>query len=252
MKKIQDKQKVDSAFKMVTSAFLPGSERLHTYRKNVLCLTDSKGHPTPNNSNPLEIIVDASAGFIPLWGKGVTLNWRFSTDFGSHFANPNAAKSEFKKLMGSAILLWKNACPVKFSENNDAWDFEINMVPDNCNTTGCVLASAFFPTQGRDKLQVFPKMFAQSRKEQIETLAHELGHVFGLRHFFAQITEKKWRSEIFGNHVPFSIMNYGANSVLTSNDIKDLKLLYELVWAGKLTEINGTPIVTFKSYHMSI
>lgn len=66
------------------------------------------------------------------------------------------------------------------------------------------------------------EMFDQVRQEQIETLVHEIGHVFGLRHFFANISEDQWPSQIFGMHCAFSIMNYGHQSVLTPKDKSDL------------------------------
>ena len=47
--------------------------------------------------------------------------------------------------------------------------------------------------------------------EQVETLVHEIGHVFGLRHIFALISETEWPAEIFGKQVKFSIMNYGGD-----------------------------------------
>jgi predicted Zn-dependent protease len=92
-------------------------------------------------------------------------------------------------------------------------------------------------------------MFTQSRKEQIDTLTHEIGHVFGLRHFFAPEMETAWPSEIFGEHKPFSIMNYGANSELSNEDRRDLRKLYEGAWSGELEEINGTPIKLVRPFH---
>ncbi len=92
-------------------------------------------------------------------------------------------------------------------------------------------------------------MFYLSRQEQIITLTHEAGHILGLRHFFAQISEKAWPSEIFGHHNPFSIMNYGEKSQLTREDVDDLKKLYELAWDGQLPHINGTPVVLVTPYH---
>jgi hypothetical protein len=92
-------------------------------------------------------------------------------------------------------------------------------------------------------------MFQQIKKEQVDTLAHEIGHVFGLRHFFAPETETRWPSVIFGAHNPFSIMNYGNNSELTEADRSDLKLLYEGAWSGQLKEINGTPVKLVRPYH---
>ncbi|WP_210202640.1 reprolysin-like metallopeptidase [Sinorhizobium sp. BJ1] len=85
-------------------------------------------------------------------------------------------------------------------------------------------------------------MFEQVREEQVETVAHELGHVFGLRHFFAKVSEAGYASEIFGAHDKRSIMNYGADSMLTKTDIDDLIRLYQLAWSGALTKINGAPI----------
>lgn len=246
-----EKPKIENSdFELKTLSFLPLKEYRHVYNKHVICVSDSKGYAQPDNKDLAKIKVDSSNGFIPLWDKNVSLNWRFSKSFGSYFNNPEAAKSGVRKLLGEAIVAWQDACPIKFHENNDVWDFEIDMHTEDCDNTGCVLASAFFPNQGQNIFYIYPTMFKESYQEQVETFEHEIGHIFGLRHFFANITETKWKSELFGTDSPFSIMNYGDKSRLTSNDINDLKRLYELVWSGKLTEINGTKIKTFASYHM--
>ena len=226
-------------------------EHAHVFReKGYRCDTDTRGFANAGNRSPLRLVVDASEGFIPLWAKGVTLRWKFRDQSVSHFASPDEAKGAIRDLLGAALLLWGNASPIKFSERNDAWDFEIVVEPKNdCDVAGCVLASAFFPDQGRHQLYIYPMTFTEPKQEQIETLAHELGHVFGLRHFFAQIEETQWRSEIFGKHRPFSIMNYGAKSVMTRQDRSDLKTLYTKAWSGDLTNINGTPIKFVKPYH---
>jgi hypothetical protein len=168
----------------------------------------------------------------------------------SFFADPEAAKVATEELLGEALLAWGDAVPVKFAKRADAWDFEVVMrEADRCNINGCVLASAFFPDAGRHELVLYPKMFTQSRKEQVDTLIHEIGHVFGLRHFFANISETAWPSQIFGTHNPFSIMNYGNQSELTDADKSDLRRLYQTAWSGELTEINGTPIKFVKPFH---
>ena len=144
------------------------------------------------------------------------------------------------------------AAPVKFKEAEDAWDFEIAIRSDDqCSVSGCTLARAFFPDGGRHDLAIFPKMFDQSRKEQVDTLIHETGHIFGLRHFFAEVHESKWPSEVFGTHKPFSIMNYGAMSELTDADKQDLTFLYQSAWSGDLTNVNGTPLRLMTPYHAS-
>jgi hypothetical protein len=238
-------------FVLKTSSFLPAEEYRHVYNGHVICVTDSKGYAQPDNVDIAKLRVDATDGFIPLWGKGVSLNWRFSKSFGSFFKNPEAAKNGVRKLFGEAIMGWKDACPVKFREVKDAWDFEINMHQVDCDDSGCVLASSFFPGTGQNAFYIYPTMFKQSHQEQKETIEHEMGHVFGLRHFFANISETEWKSELFGKDSPFSIMNYGSKSKLTAADIKDLKRLYHLIWTDQLTEINGTSVKKFVSYHMS-
>ncbi len=198
-------------------------------------------------------MVDASEGFIPLWDENVVLRWEFDEDSLAIYSNADEIKSYVRELLAEALLKWGEAAPVKFSENSSIWDFKLRIeASDNCNPRGCTLARAFFPDSGRHDLLLFPKMFEQSRKEQVDTVIHELGHVFGLRHFFANVSEKTWPSKVFGKHKAFSIMNYGEKSQLTADDKKDLSLLYQLVWAGDLTEINGTPIMLLTPYHETL
>ena len=216
---------------------------VHVFGKGVRCDTETRGYATPRGRSPLEIVLDASEGFIPLWAKDTTLRWRFRERSFQFFEDPEAAKTAIEELLGDALLAWGDAAPVKFAERNDAWDFEIVMrQADDCDISGCVLASAFFPDAGRHELVLYPKMFTQGREEQVDTLIHEIGHVFGLRHFFANVSETAWPSEVFGTHKQFTIMNYGSDSELTDDDKADLKRLYQMAWAGELTQINGTPI----------
>ncbi len=244
--------------KEIMNPFMPDKEGnffskdefvIHKLGKAQFCITDKRGFATPKNLNLAELVLDASEGFIPLWAQNVNLRWRFNASSFGYFQNPEEAKREIRRLFAKAVLAWGDSAPVSFSERDDAWDFEIVIRPDICNSVGCVLASAFFPDSGRHELVIFPKMFEQVEEEQVETLVHELGHVFGLRHFFANVSETAYPSVLFGSHQPFSIMNYGSDSKLTEDDKADLKLLYQLVWKGKLTNINGTKIVTFVSFH---
>jgi Matrixin len=222
---------------------------VHIYGNQVICEMDTRGYPTPDNRSLTEIVVDASAGFIPLWTKNITLRWRFQEYSMSYFEDPETAKREISKILGEAILAWGDAAPVKFDRTDTNWNFEIKMRDKkNCDVRGCVLAAAFFPDGGRHELEIYPTLLEQNRTEQINTLTHEIGHVFGLRHFFAKISETGAASEVFGIHRPISIMNYGSQSQLTSDDKSDLKRLYQLAWSGQLATIDRTPIKLVKPF----
>ncbi|MCA0375611.1 MAG: matrix metalloproteinase-11 [Gemmatimonadetes bacterium] len=240
----------DLALLPPTEAARARTSEQHVYGKKIKCVTDTRGFATPGNDARVRIVVDASEGFIPLWAKNCTLRWRFQEQSIRRFRNPEQAKARVRTLLGKALLAWGDAVPIKFAERRDAWDFEVAVRnADDCDISGCTLASAFFPDSGRHELTIYPMMLGQSEKEQVETLAHEFGHVFGLRHFFAKISEREWASEIFGTHKPFSIMNYGAKSLMTDADRNDLRTLYQKVWSGQLTAINGTRIKLVKPAH---
>jgi Matrixin len=222
---------------------------VHVFGNGHVCHTEKRGQLRRRGQSLFEIVVDATEGFVPLWAKGSTLRWRFNERSFRRFASPAAAKTAVRRLFAEALVQWGSASPVRFAERSDAWDFEIVVRnADDCDAAGCVLASAFFPDSGQHRLTIYPKMFTQPRSEQIETMVHEIGHVFGLRHFFASISETRWPSEIFGTHKRFSIMNYGGDSRLTAEDKSDLANLYRLAWSGQLPAVNGTPVRFVKPF----
>ena len=227
----------------------PGMSRVHLLGPGMVCDTEPRGFATQRGRKRAEIVVDATAGFIPLWAPRTILRWRFRDRSFARFADPVAAMAGTRRLFASALLAWGTASPVRFKEDADLWDFEIVMRRgDECDNEGCVLASAFFPDRGRHQLYIYPFLLEQTKREQVDTLVHEIGHVFGLRHFFAPLAESEDASEIFGTHSKFSIMNYGTLSRLTAADRDDLRRLYRRAWDGRLTEINGTPIRLVKPY----
>src|SRR5688500_14351219 len=100
---------------------------VHVFGRGVICDTDTRGHATPQGRSRLEIVVDASEGFMPLWAKDITLRWRFQEQSLNFFEDPEAAERAIEELLGEALLAWGSAMPVKFAKRDDAWDFEIVM-----------------------------------------------------------------------------------------------------------------------------
>jgi hypothetical protein len=218
----------------------------HVYRSSTgrqfLCATERKARPKNRTVSINEIVVGLG-NVIPLWAPNTILYWRFNEASFRKFAKPQAAKRRIGELFDRAVALWGDAAPVRFQYQEDGWDFDVALRnSDDCDERGCTLARAFFPAIARDRITIYPRMLQQDEAEQVETMVHELGHVFGLRHFFANVSETRLPSEIFGTHAEFSIMNYGAKSVLTDADRTDLRELYRRAWNGELTAINGTRI----------
>jgi hypothetical protein len=222
---------------------------IHQLKSEIICTTE----PTASNPTPESLVLDATDGFIPLWTRGSVLHWRFNFESLDKYVRADEVKDKYRQLFAQAVYNWDDATPVRFKEVSEPPDFEVYIEKfDRCTPAGCTLASAFFPTPGREKLFVYPKMFTQIQKEQVDTLVHEIGHIFGLRHFFANEKERNFPSVVFGDHNPFTIMNYGTLSELTEQDKLDLKKLYDAVWSGSIYEINRTPIKLFSPYHVNV
>lgn len=219
--------------------FRAAAERdVHVFRGHT-CDTERRGR----TRTPLELVVEATNGFIPLWCENALLRWRFQERSLVRYRNPEAVKAQIRTLLHAAIAAWGDSVPVRFTEDRDSWDFEIAVRDSNqCSPMGCTLASAFFPDQGQHELVIYPMMFELDPAERLVTMAHEIGHIFGLRHFFALTDETRWQAEIFGTHEEVSIMNYGDDSRLTDADRSDLKRLYQLARSGEMKNINRTPI----------
>ena len=223
---------------------------VHVFGKgeNIVCATEGLARPRNRGVNINELVVGVGNS-IPLWAEGVKLYWRFQPRSFSAFADPERAKARIRALMQKALDLWGDAAPIAFEERDKGWDFEVVLsAGDNCNSRGCVLASAFFPDGGRHRMMIYPRMLQQVEQEQVETMVHEIGHIFGLRHFFAKVSENQLASEVFGTHVRFSIMNYGADSYVTDEDRSDLKELYRLARSRELRAINGTEILLVRPF----
>lgn len=226
------------------------SPLIPTYGKNLkaLCMTEFQ--------SPLELQLGLGS-FIPLWEQGVTLRWRLNQNSFAFYQQGEALMASVRTLITAGMTAWGDSAPVKYAEaaTDETADFDVVMQnAPNCNSSGgCVLASAFFPDSGKHTMKIYPTMFQQSAEEQVETLVHEIGHTFGLRHYFAD--KESIPGVLFGADARFSIMNYNEESVLTDTDRSDLKVLYQAVWSGQLKSIKDietgkdVPIQLFKPFH---
>lgn len=188
----------------------------------------------------IEVIVGERDGYIPLWQENTVLNWKFSAEISAL----DHRKATIANLLEKALALWGDAAPVQFRQSHYDWDLEIVISRyDRLNSEGRrVRADGFFPSETKNKLKFYPHFFGLTAAEQERIVLHELGHIFGLRHYFAGEAESDLPSHLFGEHRKFTIMNYGEFQKFSDADKRDLKRLYDLAWKGELTEIGGTPI----------
>ncbi len=207
----------------------------------------------------LGVLLGSGKAVIPLWGLNggakQLLTWEFDNESVKEyflnpqnsrelFSNENELKAYVRDLISDAMQLWGDSSPFILQEHEGLTDFKIHIKTfDDCTAEGCVLASAFFPSEIKDekRLDLYPILFKQTKEEQVETIIHELGHVMGLRHSFAQ-EEANWPNALFGHDNQLSIMNYGVLSKLTIIDKEDLKKLYQAVWNNTLKKIKNMPI----------
>jgi hypothetical protein len=88
-------------------------DHVHVFGKGVVCNTDSRGFPTPQDRDPLDIVVDATEGFIPLWARDVTLRWRFQYGQQKRLSCGNSESAAWRGAVRRTSLssrpVWRNA-----------------------------------------------------------------------------------------------------------------------------------------------
>jgi hypothetical protein len=215
---------------------------------DIRCATDP---PSKAGSHP-EVVVDLARNKVPLWAQGTIVNWRFHDESFERYGDAQRMKHRVARLMQEAINAWGSVAPVQFEQSVDAWDFEIYMRQRrDCQNDGCVLASAFFPSSRRERMVLYPSLLEYDEAEQLSTLVHEIGHIFGLSHFFAQTDagEREFPSLVFGKHSRLTIMNYGSDSRLTEADRRDLARLYDAAWSADPEAEIGKKVHLLKARH---
>jgi hypothetical protein len=227
--------------------------QVHIIKPGFACKTESRARSRAEIEASL--VVGATDGSISLWKENQVLYWRFDEVSLRPFRNSAKIMEIIQKMLFGAIGAWGDSAPIRFKENTDVYDFQVSvMTADLRQGSGLVAASSFFPGDGRkSKLRLYPTFFRSddlTDNERLETLIHELGHIFGLRHFFAAENDPLFSGGVFGVHNKLTIMNYGANSKLTNDDKNDLKSLYKAAWTGNLTNVNRTPIRLVTSPHI--
>ncbi|KAI0533977.1 hypothetical protein GGR58DRAFT_520810 [Xylaria digitata] len=173
-------------------------------------------------------------GSIPRWIKGSILKYVVCTE---SFEKTDIAEFVAAKA-AEAISTWKGI-GVKFKqvERSHAATFQIKYchIPSDCDPN--VYADAFLPRDGPGTLFVYEVALKRNNKVHLgNILAHEFGHILGLRHEFAgdPISEgsnatREDESVLWGSKNESSVMNYytcpGMHQV-NEQDLRELESFY--------------------------
>src|SRR5678816_2641325 len=84
-------------------------DHVHLLKKGFICDTEQKGFTRPKGKSTIKIVVDAEGGFVRLWTKNVTLNWRFRESSMDYFDDPTSAKKEIRTLIKEMLAQWGTA-----------------------------------------------------------------------------------------------------------------------------------------------
>lgn len=166
---------------------------------------------------------------VPRWAAGTKLRYVICAETFPHPEDAALAASN----LAQAIDQFADV-PVTFEEvtRNTKAHFRVVYKDPVCADEANVLASAFFPNRGPRNTRTLHIYALAFRKRhigsQVQVLAHEVGHILGLRHEFAP-ESAECRSFTYGRRNPDSIMSYPADwstAKVTQQDIDELRGLY--------------------------
>ncbi|KAL6794422.1 hypothetical protein J3E68DRAFT_427895 [Trichoderma sp. SZMC 28012] len=180
-------------------------------------------------------------GEIPRWRRGSEISYVVCIE-----SFPAPLSSMVEDSMKAATGMW-NDIGVSFKQvaRNDPATFAVIYENRNRNAYAC----SFFPNELSRELIIYPPSL-QTTNYLSNILAHEVGHILGLRHEFAHEREEEYPSALFGSENADSIMNYFDHPErlqVREQDLEELERFYayDKVKYGKLSILDVHPEVWF-------
>lgn len=197
-----------------------------------ICTTQASMPLHPAKLDPASIWVGLF-GNVPRWKKGVTVNYAaYARGY------PTDAQAVFAAYrLWDAVKIWNShnvGVQFKWVGNLNDAAFVLAYGGDG----GSTLARAFFPNSDNlNTIFVYKKAFEPAFiNYMVNIFLHELGHVLGLRHEFA---DQEGGAVQWGPRNPASVMSYRFPPQIQPSDIRDAKSFYN--YTG--THIGSYPIL---------
>ncbi|KAM6484992.1 hypothetical protein HDV62DRAFT_353796 [Trichoderma sp. SZMC 28011] len=205
---------------------------------NYSATTEAKYRCTTETHGCAEVRV-GKGDHIPRWRRNSTLSYFVHNE---SFPTPADAIC-VREAMQKAACMW-GGIGAAFQEIDcrDSATFVVEYHPRECRT---VYARAFFPDELPSELLVY-NLALSNATFLANILAHELGHILGLRHEFADDDkqERKLRCVLFGKKNPRSIMDYYKDLGQLQVSEQDLRELEEF-YACDEKRYRGLPIYDY-------
>jgi len=168
-----------------------------------------------------QLYIQLSEGIVYLWKFDSVLTWTIKSRTFQSLEHANFAQQNIIAAIQDWGITGVNFRYVEESQIDSA----TFIVKYTKAQSGGTAAKAFFPVEEQSELMIYPLAFSAGQINYLrQILAHEIGHIFGLRHEFA-IRENDPAVQ-FGPSNPASVMNYNSPPVIQESDKAWLQKLY--------------------------
>lgn len=190
------------------------------------------GEYTCSNQPDPQALVVGEANLVTLWNDGSTINY---TILANTFPNETMRQTALTAF-SEAAYNWTNAGFTKIKlVYTDRLEDSKYTIRFQSTPSGNTVASTFKPNlDDVTDVNVYPLFYqlGGSTQElfnrQVNTMQHEIGHIFGLRHEFALTGETNRPAIQIGDPNPLSIMSYNADRTIQPSDVATINVLYTL------------------------